>query len=303
MDGAGDSRIKARAAALSICSNVALTTAKTLAAVFSGSISVLSEAAHSAGDIVASLVAYASVRVSDRPADEEHPFGHGKVESIAGLVEAVLLLVAAMWVAIEAIARIANPEPIAVDIALAVVAGAAVVNVFVGRYLKNAAERTDSDALRADAAHITADILTSVGVLAALILVQVTGSTLWDPAIALLLSVWILFTASRIAIRAFDVLIDRGLPPDEVAAIENIFNDNEQVIDWHQLRTRKSGSYRHVDAHILLRDELSLIEAHEITERVEDEIRAALPNVSISLHMEPYRQEVAHRRKMHKKPG
>lgn len=290
---------KIRAATVSVVSNVCITIAKVIAALLSGSVSVLSEALHSVGDILASVFAWISVRIADKPADEGHPFGHGKVEPFAGFTESLLLVAAAVWVGYEAIVRFSRPEPIAVDIALAVIVCAAIANVFVGRYLYRTAEETDSDALRADAAHIKADVLTSAGVVIALLLVKATGNPIWDPIIALILSLWILFTAIRIARNAVNQLMDIALPQSEVDAIESILKSDVRVRGYHQLRTRKMGSHRHVDAHILLDDELSLIEAHDITEQIEDKIRRALDNVSISLHMEPHQEELRHRREQH----
>lgn len=299
MEASSATQKKAQAALVSVISNVSLTILKVIAAIASGSVSVLSEALHSAGDVIASLMAYGSVRVSDRPADRDHPFGHGKVESVAGLGEALLLFFAALYVGYEAIHRFTNPESIEVDFALVVIIGTAIVNIFVGKYLRRVARETDSEALRADAAHITADLLTSVGVLVALVLVRVSGNPIFDPVVALFLTAWILYTAVRIGWGSIQLLIDKSLPDEEVQLIEQILREHPSVLAWHQLRTRKSGSNRHIDAHVLLADDLTLIEAHEITESVEDKIRDSLSNVSISLHMEPYRREVRHRRDVH----
>jgi cation diffusion facilitator family transporter len=290
---------KVTAAATSVISNLLLTAAKLIAAALSGSISVLSEAVHSLGDIIASGIALVSVRVSDKPADERHPFGHGKAESLAGLVESLLLAGAAAYVGYEAVQRFSEPEPIETGIAFWVVLGTAAVNVLVGRYLRKVARETDSDALRANAAHVTADVITSLGVLAALGIVWATGWTAADPIVALILTAWILYTSVQICIKSVHILLDARLPDSEVALIESVLRTHPAVRGYHQLRTRKAGSGRHVDAHILLDDDLSLIAAHEITEEVEDQIRAALPNVAISLHMEPHRRELEHRAEMH----
>lgn len=291
---------KRKAAGVSIASNGLLTAAKFTAAILSGSVSVLSEAIHSLGDMAASALAYFSVRMSDKPADEDHPFGHGKVESLAGLAEALLLLGAAGYVGYEAIRRFSSPARINAEIALVVVAATAGVNIFVSRYLKRVAEETDSEALRADAAHITADVVTSVGVLLALLLVKITGKPYWDPIVALALSVWIVWTALKIMAAALSLLMDISLPENEIQIINDIFKTHPEVLGWHQLRTRKAGSHRHIDGHIMLRDDLTLVQAHSITEDIEDRVRNALTNVSISLHMEPYGWEEEHRKLFHK---
>ncbi len=287
---------------MSVYSNLTLTAAKLAAAIASGSVLVLSEVAHSLGDILASALAWMSVRVADKPADAEHPYGHGKVESLAVLAEAALLLVAAGFVAFEAVTRISHPEPIQVNIAFWIVLITAIWNVFIGRYLRKTAKLTDSVALHADAAHITADIVTSAGILVGLGLVWLTKIHWIDPVCALALTAWIVYTAIKIARSTISLLLDETLPPEELDRIKNLIASHPDVRGFHQLRTRKSGSHRHIDAHLLLDDDLSLLEAHRITEEIEDLIRSALPNVSISLHMEPHHAELAHRMKMHNDP-
>lgn len=261
---------------------------------------MLSEALHSFGDVIASLIAFFTVRVSDKPADREHPYGHGKFETFAGLIEALLLMIAGLYVGYEAVLRLIHPRPIEVDIAFIIIMVSAVLNVFISTYIGKVAEATDSDALRADAMHLKADVVTSAGVLLALFLVRWTNNLIFDPIIALLLTLWILFSASRIAFGSFQLLMDVKLSDQEIAIIENILRTHPGIYDFHQLRTRKSGSYRHVDAHILVDDNLSLIQAHELTEEVEDRIRQTLPNVLISLHVEPYHRERQHRAEFHK---
>lgn len=290
---------KTRAALVSIVSNCTLTIVKLIAAILSGSVSALSEAVHSCGDVIASLLAWISVRVADKPADEEHPFGHGKAESLAGLAEAALLIVAGSFVLYEAIQRIRKPELLSVDIAFWALLATGVVNVFVSRYVRNVAEETDSDALRADASHLTADVVTTAGVLIGLGLVWITDNHLFDSIVALVLTAWIFWTATKIAWHSSVALLDSALPQFELAKVLAVLENHPKILGFHQLRTRKSGSHRHIDAHIQLDDDLSLVEAHEITEEIEDRIRGELSNVSIALHMEPFRWEAAHRAEKH----
>lgn len=288
------------AARASVIYNVSLTIVKVIVAAISGSVSVLMEALHSAGDIVASLLAFFGVRVGDAPPDRDHPFGHGKAESLAGMGEGILLLIAAVYVGYEAVARLVSPEPIQTGIALWVIGGTALVNVLMGRYVQGVARETESEALHADAAHIWADFVTSIGVLLALALVRITGNPIYDPIVAIVLSVWILVSASRILWGVLQTLMDTSLPSKEVDEINRILREHTEVKDFHRIRTRRAGSARHIDGHILLRDELSLIEAHRITEEVEDRIRELFPEVSISLHMEPFREETRHQKSVHR---
>lgn len=290
---------KLTAARASVGYNVALTAVKAIVAVSSGSVSVLMEALHSAGDIVASVLAFFGVRVGEAPPDEDHPYGHGKAESLAGLAEGLLLLLAAGYVGYEAISRLLSPEPIVTGLALWVIGGTAILNVLMGRYVGGVARETGSEALLADAAHIWADLITSLGVLVALVLVHLTGNPIFDPLIALTLSIWILVSAGRILWNVGRTLMDSSLPTAEVDAIVAILRDHPEVKDFHRLRTRKSGSERQIDGHILLRDELSLVEAHRITEEVEDRMRELFPEVSATLHMEPFQEEKRHQERAH----
>jgi cation diffusion facilitator family transporter len=290
---------KIAAAKGSVVYNLILAAVKVVVAVFSGSVSVLMEALHSAGDILASMLAFVGVKVGEAPPDEDHPFGHGKAESLAGMAEALLLVIAAVYVGYEAVVRLFRPEPIETGLALWVIGGTAVANVLMGRFVGGVAKETGSEALHADASHIWADFVTSIGVLAALALVRITGNPIYDPIVALGLSVWIFVSAARILWGVMNTLMDTSLPTADRDAIVEILKSHPEVIDFHKLRTRKSGTFRHVDGHILLRDELSLIDAHKITEEVEDRIRALFPEVSISLHMEPYREEVQHQKTVH----
>ncbi len=290
---------KTLAAVVSVISNCVLTIAKLVAALLSGSVSALSEAAHSCGDVIASLLAWISVRVSDKPADKEHPFGHGKAESLAGLAEASLLIVAGFFVLYEAVQKIISPSVIKVDIAFWALLGTLFVNIFVSRFVKNVAIETDSEALHADASHLTADVVTTLGVVLGLGLVWITGIQFFDSIVAIILTGWIFFVATKIAWKSSYALLDSSLPERELNIVTEIFENHPRVLGYHQLRTRKSGSHRHIDAHIQLEDELNLVEAHEITEEIEDKIRESLPNVSIALHMEPFRWEMAHRMEQH----
>jgi len=290
---------KLTAARASVIYNVGLMVIKVFVAMLSGSVSVLMEALHSAGDILASALAYFGVRVGEAPPDEEHPYGHGKAESLAGLAEGLLLLLAAGYVGYEAVHRLLNPEPIETGLALWVIGGTAVLNVLMGRYVGGVARETHSEALAADAAHIWADLITSIGVLCALALVALTGQAIFDPLIALLLSAWILLSGAKIIANVARTLMDASLPEGEVEAVERVLREHPEVQDFHRLRTRKSGSARQIDGHILLRDELSLTEAHLITEDVEDRIRALFPEVNVTLHMEPFDEEKRHQQRAH----
>jgi len=286
---------KVRAARLSVASNVVIVGLKLVVGVWTGSVSILSEAAHSASDLVAALIAFFAVRVSDAPPDPEHPYGHGKVESVSGVIEALLIFGAGVYIVIEAARALASQHvPRSLGWGMAVMVITATANWFVSRHLKNVARRTDSIALEADAHHLSVDVWTSLGVAAGLAAVKLTGIALLDPLVALVIAAFVLRTAWRLTLDAFHPLVDAVLPAGELETVKQVLNDEARVLSFHKLRTRKAGSQRHVDVHIQVDDDMSLRDAHRLTEDLEDRLRAALPNVEAIIHTEPYEEERRH---------
>jgi cation diffusion facilitator family transporter len=290
-------RVKTRAAALSIVSNSVLVAVKLAVGFAIGSVAVLSEAVHSATDLLASIIAFFAVRASDAPPDQEHPYGHGKMESLSGLAEALLILVAGGYIVHEAFHALQHGRAGgAVGWGIAVMALSALVNTFIARYLFRVARETDSLALEADAHHLNIDVWTSAGVVFGLVLVALTGNPVFDPLVALVVAFFILKTGWDVLTSAFAPLLDARLPEAEIAAVERIMEANPAILSWHKLRTRKAGSHRHIDVHIQVDDDMSLRDAHRLTEDLEDEIRACLPNVHVVIHTEPYEEEIEHHR-------
>jgi cation diffusion facilitator family transporter len=295
---------KVTAARLSIYSNTVLTLLKLVVGAISGSVSVMSEAAHSASDLAASWIAFFSVRMADVPADDDHPYGHGKVESISGLAEALLIFGAAGFIIYQATDKIIHGQgPEHVDLGLAVMLVSLVANTLIARYLFQVARRTDSLALRADAEHLRTDVFTSLGVIVGLVLVRVTKIGWIDPVAGLIVAVLILHASWRLSREAISPLMDRHLPEEDRDVVRGVLDTEPRVLGYHKLRTRKSGSYRYVDAHVLLDDDLSLLDAHNITEELEDRIRERLPNTEITLHTEPFQAEQRHQYEHHGGPS
>ena len=284
---------KSNAARLSVASNATLVALKLGVGLGIGSVAVLSEAVHSGVDLVAAFVALYAVRIADAPPDRDHPYGHGKVESISGTVEALLIFLAGLWIVFEAVRGLLAPRPSpAVGWGVAVMALSAGVNVFVSRHLFRVARAHDSVALEADAHHLTVDVWASLGVFAGLGLVALTGWHVLDPLVALAVGGLILYTAYGITRRAFAPLLDATLPDDEVAAVETALRTDARVRGYHHLRTRKAGSVRFVDFHLLLDDDLTLAASHRISHEVKDRILAALPGAVVEIHIEPYEEEL-----------
>ncbi len=294
-------RRKRHAAQFSVFSNAILVVLKLGVGFGTGSVGVLSEAFHSATDLMASGIALVSVKYADIPADEQHPYGHGKVESLSGLIEAILIFFAAVYIIYEAIRKLAHGkvEAFPVGAGLAVMTVSIVVNILVSRYLFRVAEETDSLALHADAEHLRSDIYTSLGVLLGLTLVHFTKMPALDPVVALLIALFIMRTAFRLSRDAYHLLLDTRLPPEEEHKILDVLDSEPLVLGYHKLRTRKSGSDRHADIHVQVDDNFTLVEAHDLTEELEDQIRAVLPAIYINIHIEPYLAELQHQREKH----
>ncbi len=257
---------KVAVARLSIVSNSLLIIMKLAVGVISGSVSIISEAIHSFMDLLAAVIAFLSVRISDRPADSKHPYGHGKFENISGVVEAVLIFIAAFWIIWEAVKKLMHPEPIgSIWIGVVVMAVSAVVNILVSRKLYKVARETDSIALEADALHLKTDVYTSIGVAIGLGLIWVTGYHFLDPIVAILVALLILKESYQLFRKAYGPLLDTALVEEDVQAIEQSIRAHcLGKIDFHNLRTRKAGNYRYVDFHLNVPRDMTVKEAHDL---------------------------------------
>ena len=287
---AGVPEMKVRTAALSIASNSGLILLKVIAGTLTGSVAILTEAVHSSIDLVASVVAFFSVRKAGEPADESHRYGHEKMENLAAAIEGILILVGSAVIVFEAIRRLlGNGRVHTVGLGIAVVAFAVLVNLVVSTVIGRNARATDSAALEGDAAHLRTDALTSTGVLAALALVKLTGATWLDPAVALCVAVAIVATGVRLLTRSSRVLVDEALPAEEVDAIRAAIERHAArgVVGYHELRTRRAGSRRYVDVHVQFREGTSLEDAHRTAHELQDLIEARLGDADVLIHLEP----------------
>ena len=215
-----------------------------------------------------------------------------------------MILVGGVFAIGEAVRHLLHSEPLPGLVwGIAVMAASALINVIVSRHLLRVGRETDSPALVADGHHLQTDVLTSLGVLVGLILVRETGLAWWDSVAALGVSVLILRVGVGLAGDAMRTLADIALPPDEEQTLTRVLEAHPNVLSFHKLRTRKSGSHRHVDVHVLIADTHTFVEAHRLTEDLEDELRAALPNLHPIIHIEPYEDEVQHQRERHGAEG
>ena len=289
--GAGPrTRPKSRAAALSIASNSTLIVLKLAAGVLTGSIAILTEAIHSSIDLVASIVAFVSVRKAGVPADREHPYGHAKVENLAAAFEGVLILVGAAVIAFESVRRLFVPAEVQLLwVGIVVIGFSGVANVAVSSFLARRAAATESPALEGDAAHLRTDALTSFGVLGGLLLVEVTGIERIDPIVALLVAAAIVVSGLRLVSRSSRVLVDEALPAEELAGVREAVQGHgaEEIAGFHALRARRAGSDRYVDLHVQFRRGTSLERAHDLAHELTRDIRIRLSGADVLIHIEP----------------
>jgi cation diffusion facilitator family transporter len=281
--------LASRAAALSFASNATLLVLKLIVGIITGSIAVLSDAVDSAEDAVASTFAFFSVRVSARPPDAEHPYGHGKAESLAAVAQSTLIAGGGVFIIVQAVRRLMEAEAdISVGPGLAAMFATAAVNLVVALYVSRAARATGSPALRSDARHLWTNIAQAAAVILALALVGITGHVLFDPIVALLLAAYLLWTAAQVFRIGLEEIMDVRLPPEEIQVIEECITAHcEGSGGYHDLRTRKSGRQRYVDLHLTADPSTSLEEVHAICDRIEGEIVRRLPGAVVTIHVEP----------------
>ncbi len=283
------STTKENAAKLSIASVSLLIVLKVVASILTGSISIRADAVHSALDLIGSVTTFIGVRISGRPADERHPFGHGKAENISSTVVAGLIFAAGGIIVYTAVKRLIAGVPLElIEIGIYVTAAAIVINVLISRYLSKVARATDSLALEADARHLFSDVLSSCAVLVGLIVVRLTGFNILDPIIALLVALFILKVGYDTLKKSFGGLVDIRLPEAEEVEIKTcIIEHYSEVVSFHELRTRKAGSQRYIDLHLVMPKNASVEEAHRMCDHLEQDIEDRLHHTSITIHVEP----------------
>lgn len=285
---------KTKTARLSVLSNTLLIILKLTIGLVTNSVSIISEAIHSALDLIAALIAFFAVKISGNPADEKHPYGHGKIENVSGVIEAVLIFFASVWIVIEAIKKIRHPEDTGVlYLGVVVMAISAVVNTFVSRRLYRVAKETDSVALEADALHLKTDVYTSAGVAIGLLLILITGIQILDPIIAIMVAMLIIYESWMLLRRAFSPLLDTALSEEEKEMVVKILG--EMKISYHDLKTRAAGHQRFVEFHLDV-DAGSTIETiHEECDAIEARLGKEFRDISVIIHPEPKEEHGAER--------
>jgi cation diffusion facilitator family transporter len=279
--------VKVKIARLSILSNSCLIIMKLAVGIISGSVSIISEAIHSSMDLIAAVIAFFSVKVSDNPPDSRHPYGHGKVENISGVIEALLIFIAAIWIITEAVKKLlgAKIELDSIGIGSVIMLISAVVNTIVSRKLYKVARETNSVALEADALHLKTDVYTSLGVAVGLGLIMFTGINWLDPVVAILVALFIIRESYILLKRAFTPLLDEAWEESDIDDLEKVLN--ELNVNYHELRTRVAGNYRFVDLHIDIPKNQSVESAHKYCDMIEQNLTTRFQNLNVTIHVEP----------------
>lgn len=282
---------KQSAAALSIISNVSLIILKLIAGFLAGSIGIISEAIHSGSDLLASVITFFSISESLKPADDDHQFGHGKNEDFASLIEGILIIFAAFYIIYEALKKILFSLEMEVNanIGLMVMLFSMVINFFVSSYLFKIANKTGSTALYADGEHLRTDIYSSLAVFLGLILVRITGNHIFDPLMAIAVSIIIFNAGYKICDKAKESLLDTALSESENLQIRNIVNEyiGNGIVALKSLRTRKAGLKKNIEITLIAEKTMQISVSHDICDAIESKIEDSLHNTDTSIHIEP----------------
>ena len=278
---------KSKAASISVIAAVVLVSMKLLVGVATGSLGILSEALHSALDFLAALITWVSVKLSDKPADSDHNFGHGKIENFSALLEALLLLATCAWIVYEALSRLFSGNT-HIDVGVwsyVVVIASIAIDSWRSRELMRAAKKYKSQALEADALHFSTDILSSFVVLLGLVCANF-GYFFADSVAALGVALIVIWVSLRLSMRAVNSLLDKA-PEGLHESVEKIISGVDGVVCLHDLRVRSVGPEYEIDVNVHVDHKLSLVDAHDISERVERAVSQKLGNIIINVHIEP----------------
>lgn len=287
---------KQRVALLSVLSNFTLVVVKLIIGILIGSVSVISEAIHSAVDLIAAIIALFAVKTAGKPEDSRHMFGHGKIENISGTIEALLIFLAAGWIIYEAAHKLMKPQPLEqAGWGVIVMTVSAAANFFVSSRLFKVGTETDSIALKADAWHLRTDVYTSLGVMAGLLLYWLGTfffphiNFMWlDPAAAIIVALLIVKAAYELTRESVKDLLDTRLSREDELLIDRFVSENHpKAKSYHKLRTRKSGSQRFFEFHLLVTPDMTVSESHELGDSIVAGVKSRYPDAKVVIHVEP----------------
>jgi len=284
---------KKRVALLSVLAALFITAFKLIIGVLTGSLGILSEALHSALDMVAAVITYFSVRISDKPADRDHNYGHGKVENLSALIETILLLITCIWIIYEAIHRLTSGATI-IEVTVwsyIVVISSIIIDFSRSRALSRVAKKHNSAALEADALHFSTDIWSSTVVLFGLIAYQFLGWYAADSIAALLVAMIVLYVSYKLGRKSIDVLLDKS-PQDSTKIVHEILVTYPEVLKYHTLKARTAGADTFIKFNVHFNPDLNLREVHDVCDRIETDLKSRITRSEIYIHAEP--AEISH---------
>ena len=283
---------KMAAARLSVLTALGLAILKLITGILTGSLAVLTSAIDSLLDILMSGINLMAIHHAEQPADERHPYGHGKFESLATIFQALVIAVSGCWIIYEAVQRMIEASPIKqTGIGIIVMSISTVASFMISRHLRRVAKETDSSALKADSLHFSMDVYTNLALLIGLILISRFNLPWLDPVMSLMVAIYILIESLRLLRQAMRDILDEQLPEVVRHEIESLINDHKhELFGYHNLRTRRAGSQKLIDFHLTVCKHLSVEEAHDITDYIEKKIGDEITGTDVTIHVEPCRR-------------
>lgn len=283
---------KLAAARLSIVTALGLAILKLMTGLFTGSLAVLTSAIDSLLDVLMSGINFMAIRHAEQPADEQHPYGHGKFETLATIFQAIIIAASGVWIVYEGIQRMIVASPIKqTGIGVAVMSISTVASFMISRHLRRVAKETDSSALKADSLHFSMDVYTNLALLIGLILLSQFDLPWLDPVMSILVAIYILYESIRLLRHGLRDILDEQLPETVRHEIEKLINEHkDELFDFHNLRTRRAGSQKLIDFHLTVCKHLSVEEAHDVTEYIEKKIGEKITGTDVTIHVEPCRR-------------
>jgi len=281
---------KLRTAALSVVVSFSLIVVKLLFGFLTNSISIFASAVDSFLDLAASSVNYFSIKKAEKPADREHRFGHGKAEGLAGVFQSLIFGGSSIYLIYVSVKRLVIKTPLqSLDLGIFIMIFSAFVSFFLARYLKRVSKDTESVALGADSVHYSSDVYTNLGVIFGLVIVKFTGLVLIDSLVSICVALYIIWSIATIFREAVDILMDRELPKEIVREVERIILKHKPLVKgFHKMRTRRSGSEKFIEFHLVVDHTLSFVESHRVAEEIIKDIENAIPNSDVMVHVDPH---------------
>lgn len=282
-------KIRSEASGYALASTIFLTIFKISVGLLSGSAAVFSEGLHSSLDLVSAALSFFTVREAGKPADDDHPFGHGKIETFSSLIEALFLIVAAAAMIYEGYEHLIHPEPLHYEgLAIFTIMASLVVSYWMYRHNMKAAKAVESSALEVNALHFLTDVMASGAILLGLLVLKFTDWLVIDALLAFAVAVYILVVSAKQVKGAVSELLDTQLPEHEIHHIREMLSTfKDKMIEAHDLRTRRSGSTRHIDFHLVCCGAMSVNESHAVCDQIEAKILQEYPSASVNIHVEP----------------